>query len=175
MEKPLDELYFVWLYGQVGDPGIKNPRRTYWKILKQLYNKEFVWIVPNDDNRVADGRDLRYEFVDQSGLTDVDPGWVNLGCSMLELLIGLSRRLSFEVDGEPRDWFWRLMQNLNLSNYNDRDFIPYSQVDCALDTVIWRNYSPDGLGGIFPLRDPHQDQRKIELWYQMHAYLLEVG
>src|SRR5678815_5821071 len=89
-------------------------------IRDRLYIKEFVWIVPNDDNRVADGRDLRYEFVDQSGLDDVDPGWINLGCSMFELLVGLSRRLSFEADGRVHQWFWRLLNNIGLAGCNDK-------------------------------------------------------
>lgn len=174
MEKPLDELYFTWLYSQVGDPEIKNPSRTYWKILKALFTKEFVWIIPNDDNRIADGTDLRYEFVEQTQLKDVDISWVHLGCSMLELLVGLSRRLAFEAEGEPRDWFWHLMDNLDLRVYNDgRRVFPEHKIDEKLDLVIWRGYHSNGHGGLFPLDNPEKDQRKVELWYQLSAYILE--
>ena len=178
MDKPLDELYLEWLYSQVGDPDIDDPTRTYWKILRQLYTKEFVWIIPNDDNRIADGKDLRYEFVDQTGLNDVDLEWIHLGCSMLELLVGLSRRFSFEADGEPRDWFWHLMANLGLKRYTDyrytqRESHIYKVVDFILDRVIWRTYDPTGKGGIFPLKDAREDQTRVELWYQLSAYVLE--
>jgi hypothetical protein len=178
VSKPLDELYLVWLYNQVGDPAIENPARTYWRMLRQLYTKEFVWVVPNDDNRVEDGKDLRYEFVDQSGLTDVPLDWIHLGSSMLEVLVGLSRRLSFEADGEPRDWFWELIDNLNLHRYNDKryDVKPETAekvIDTVLDRVIWRTYSMDGRGGLFPLKSTTQDQRDVELWYQLSAYVLE--
>lgn len=173
MKKPIDELYFTWLYSLVGDPGIKDPTRTYWRLLQQLYTVEFVWIIPNDDNRVEDGKELRYEFVDQSGLNDVDLRWIQPECSMLELLIGLSRRLSFEAEGEPRDWFWRLIDNLGLLKYNDARSYSPANVELVLEKVIWRTYQPNGRGGLFPLVNPQDDQRRVELWYQLSAYVLE--
>jgi hypothetical protein len=173
MSPPLDELYFTWLCNQVGDTRVKNPNRTYWGMLKQLFLKEFVWVIPKDDNRIQDGKDLRYEFVDQSGLGDVDPGWINLGCSVLELIIGLSRRLSFEIDGEPRDCFWELINNLSLGTYLDSRPFQSEEVEEILDRFIWRTYSFDGKGGLFPLKNPDEDQTKIELWYQLCAYVLE--
>ena len=173
MDRPLDELYFVWLYAQVGDPELKSPSRTYWKILKQLYTKEFVWIVPNDDNRIEDGKDLRIEFVDQSELENVDSDWMKLGCSMLELLVALSRRLAFECEGEPRDWFWHLMNNLGLRHFNDRSKLSKNYIDSVLDQVIWRTYNHDGKGGLFPLINSQEDQRGVEICYQLNAYILE--
>ena len=109
MTKPLDELYLEWLYSQVASLRSRNPERKHWALLRQLYSTEFVWFVPNDDNRVEDGRDLRHEFLEDEGLTDVDPEWMDLGCSAFEMMLGLARRLSFEAEGEPREWFWRLM------------------------------------------------------------------
>lgn len=173
MNAPLDELYFKWLYGQVGSVNEKNPSRTYWRLLKRLYNKEFIWLIPNDDNRAADGRDLRQEFCDQEGLHNVDPGWMNLGCSMLELLIALSRRLAFQDDGTPERWFWCLIENLELEVYNDNALHADRAIDHTLNKVIWRTYRRNGVGGLFPLKQARQDQRDIELWYQMSNYLLE--
>lgn len=174
MSKPLDELYFNWLYSQVGDTRIKNPNRTFWRLLKKLYTKEFVWFVANDDNRIADGRELRYEFVEDEGLTTVDPGWINLGCSMLEMLVGLSRQLAFQDEGEPRIWFWELMQNIGLDNYTDAVIFSDRTVDEILDRIIYRTYDPSGEGGLFPLARPEKDQRTVEIWYQANAYLLET-
>lgn len=170
---PLDELYLTWLYAQVGSVVEKSPSQTYWKVLRKLYTKEFVWIVPNDDNRADDGRDLRVDFLTYEDL-DVDRHWMDMPCSMLELLIGLARRLAFEVDGEARTWFWRLMENLGLDKYNDNTLVPEHELDRILDEVIWRTYNRRGHGGLFPLRRSRQDQREVELWYQMQAYLLET-
>jgi hypothetical protein len=174
MDRPLDELYLHWLYSQVVDPEVKNPNRTYWGLLKKLFTKEFIWFVPNDDNRIEDGKDLRFEFVDDAELEDVDIAWVHLGCSMLELLIGLSRRIAFELESSPRDWFWHLLGNLNLQTLNDKRGFPDAYVDSILDTVIYRTYGPDGFGGIFPLKYAQEDQRKVELWYQLNAYVNEI-
>ncbi len=174
MSKPLDELYFLWLCGQVGSvEDNRNPSRNYWRLLKRLYIKEFVWIIPNDDNRAEDGRDLRSEFFSNNKVAAMDTDWFTLGCSMLELLIGLARRLSFEADGEPRFWFWHLVENLGLEKYNDNTYIPEKEVDDILDQVIWRTYRRNGKGGLFPLRKATEDQRDVELWYQLSAYLLE--
>jgi hypothetical protein len=175
MTKPLDELYFTWLYSQVGDTKIKNPNRTYWNMLKVLFTKEFVWLIPNDDNRMEDGKDLRYEFVDQSGLFDVDPHWLNIGCSMFELLVALSRRLAFEAEGEPREWFWHLISNLGLRDFKDSRRFSEAEVEHILDRVIWRQYDSDGHGGLFPLKNPHRDQRQVELWYQLGDYVIEAA
>lgn len=141
-------------------------------MLRLLYVKEFVWFVPNDDNRIEDGKDLRIEFVDREEAV-ADQGWMRLGCSMLELLMGLSRRLAFETDGEPRYWFWEMIDNMGLRGYTDRSRFTDDSINEILDAIIWRTYSETGEGGIFPLQNPHEDQRKIELWYQMAAYVLE--
>lgn len=177
MVAPLDEQYLTWLYGSIGSRKLRNSSRTYWSLARQLYTTEFVWFVPNDDNRVEDGRDLRIEFLNACEYDADDDEWLSLPCSMLEMLIGLSRRLSFEADGEPRDWFWHLIENLDLRHYNDRDYDRRAErhIEEVLNRVIFRQYDPDGHGGLFPLRDADKDQRKVELWYQMAHYLLELG
>lgn len=172
--KPLDELYLTWLYRQVANPENLDPAFTFWKLLKKLYETEFVWLIPNDDNRLEDGKELRTEFMRDEGLEDVDRYWLELGCSALELMVGLSRRLSFEAEGEPHYWFWRIMENLGIHRYSD-DWkrFPRTKVDHILDRVIFRTYKSNGDGGFFPLDHPEQDQRNVELWYQLSAYVLE--
>lgn len=175
MDVPIDDAYLEWLYGQVGSVEVTNPLKSFWKILRQLYTKEFVWFIPNDDNRAEDGRDLRNEFLEQANIELYDPHWLDLGCSMLELLIGLSRRLSFEAEREPRTWFWVLMENIGLHRHNDHDPYSVEEVDEILERVIWRTYNANGKGGLFPLKRASENQTRVELWYQMSAYLLERG
>lgn len=178
MDEPLDEQYFKWLYHQVSSIRLKNPSRTYWSLLRHLYTKEYVWLIPNDDNRVEDGRDLRYEFIDECHV-DANRDWLGIGCSVLEMLIGLSRRLAFEDEGESRDWFWHILGNVDLRRINDRFYDEQREekiikvINNTIDRIIWRTYNEDGNGGLFPLRHPTEDQRDVELWYQMSAYLLE--
>lgn len=172
MEDPLDELYFTWLYTQVWDIKRRDPAKTYWSLLRQLFKTEFVWIVPNDDNRVEDGRDLRHEFLAENGVTEVDPSWMDLGCSFFEMLIGLSRRLAFEAEGEPRGWFWHMLENSELADHTDKNYDEGVVTDIVAG-IIWRTYHYNGAGGLFPLDHPERDQRDVELWYQFNAYLLE--
>lgn len=173
MSETLDDLYLTWLYSQVGSVKVKNPGRTYWTLFRQLYTKEFIWFVPNDDNRAEDGRELRYEFAADEGLHHVDPAWLSLECSVLEMLIALSRRASFE-DGRPaKVWFWIFLRNLGLDAYTDRSRYERRDVDEVLESVIHRRYDRNGNGGIFPLYNPAKDQRRVELWYQLCEYLLQ--
>jgi hypothetical protein len=175
--KPLEELYFTWLYRQVANPDIADPSLTYWKLLKELFTKEFVWLIPNDDNRIEDGKDLRIQFAHEEGLDaveDIEVEWAELGCSVLELMIGISNRLTFEAGATTHYWFWKLMENLGINRYSDDWRLPRRHVEKILDRVIFRNYRADGQGGFFPLKHPDQDQRKVELWYQMAAYILEL-
>lgn len=174
MSELLDERYLTWLYSQVANVEVKSPRRTYWSLLKQLYRTEFVWIIPNDDNRVEDGKELRLEFMQEEGVDEIDPDWMGLGCSFLEMLIALSRRLTFEAGGKAAGWFWHMIENLEIV-CNDRQYNEQheTRIGDALATVVWRQYAPNGRGGLFPLEEPYQDQTEVEIWYQFNAYLLE--
>src|SRR5689334_5388191 len=173
---PLDEEDFDWLFDQVGSVPDESSPHTYVRMLEALFFKEFLWIIPNDDNRAEDGRDLRHEFVNAKKIKNPDHDWMYLGCSMLEMFVGVARRLAFFTEGEARDWFWVLIRNVGLDMYPDsKRFTRRTKeaINEILDDVIWRTYHSNGRGGLFPLEDPEQDQRDVELWYQMSAYLLE--
>lgn len=170
MNPPLEESYFRWLCAQVGSVDGK----THSRMLEQLFFKEFVWFVPNDDNRAEDGRDLRIEFLGPER-EDVDPDFTSVGCCMLELFVGLARRASFEdmQEREQQYWFWHLIKNADLYRFDDNKNPFFDTVDDILDKIIFRRYGPDGQGGLFPLKTSCDDQREVELWYQLSAYLLE--
>lgn len=171
MTDPLTEDYLRWLESQLRGKQVND---TYWDLVWIMFNKEFSWSVPNDDNRMADGRDLRLDFCYERNLP---PETLNyLGeASFLEVLIGLSRRLSFDAGDHPQRWAWRLLDNLKLTKYAD----PLSpnrarRAKRVIDDCIRRDYRPDGVGGFFPLAWPDADQRQVELWYQMAAYIDEL-
>jgi hypothetical protein len=173
MSEPLDDQYLSWLYAQVASVRQRDRSRSYWDLLRQLYVTEFVWFVPNDDNRVEDGRDLRLEFFEKKRIDERDVDWAHLPCSMLEMLIALSRRIAFEAEGKPADWFWHMLTNVELNGFTDAAPGTYDEIDGVLSRIIWRTYDPDGHGGLFPLHDSREDQRKVELLYQLSAYLYE--
>ena len=172
---PLDELYFQWLYEQVADPEDENEDLTYWEVLKILYSTDFVFVIRMDENRAEDGKALRRKFIAERGLSGVSDHWVEIGCSVLELMLGLSERLSFLADRETHYWFWELMNNLGLRGYSDRHEIPTEDVEEILTRVMFRQYGPDGRGGFFPLRHPERDQRGLELWTQLGDYVREIN
>lgn len=172
----LDERYSDWLYDQVFPSRVKNPMQNYRGLAHILFTKEFVWLVPNDDNRVEDGKALRYEFLDDEELAvpREEDYWLDLGCSVLEVLVGLARRLEFLSGKDTHYWFVEMIGNLGLKEYHDAaPDIPEHEIIQILDDLIWRQYSHTGRGGLFPLRHPERDQREVEIWYQLNAYLLE--
>lgn len=173
-DEPLDELFFNWLYSRVAVVDETDPRRTYWGLLRKLYSTECVWVVINDGNRLEDGRDLRLRFRDDSGIQNIDPSWIDMACSFFELMVGLSDTLAFEADGKSHNWFWKLMENIGLDSFNDDVELDEYQIEEVTHRVIFRLYGADGSGGFFPLQNPRNDQRVVELWGQMSAYILEL-
>jgi len=173
-EGTLDDLYFEWLYGQVASVRNRNPRRGYWNLCRQLYTTPFVYFVPNDDNRALDGIALREEFAEDNAI-DLSREWQSLDCSMLEMLIALARRGSFQDGADPVGWFGIFLKNLDLYEFTDQVYNERiaQEVEQTLRRINDRTYDEDGRGGLFPLRNPKNNQRKVELWYQLAAYLLE--
>lgn len=175
MNEEFNELYLKWLYSQIRTRyAQRNTNGTYWNLLRQMHQKEFVWLVANDDNRIADGLEIRAEFINSVAERDGPHGTLDYGCSVLEVLIALSRKLEFEAGGEACNWAWQLIENLELDKYRDPGRRGQEQqVEVVLETLIWRTYSPNGMGGFFPLISSDEDQTRVEIWYQMAAYLAE--
>jgi hypothetical protein len=175
MNGTIDDRYFEWLYSHVGSVTNRNPARSYWSIARVFYSTEFRWFVPNDDNRVEDAKVLRNAFVQEYGLDSRDLAWFQMGCSMFEMLVALCERLPSQADGTPSSWFVQLLYNLGLHRYTD-DLFEISiqeEVEDAARRINNRTYDEDGMGGLFPLHHPRGDQRHVEIWYQMEAFLLE--
>lgn len=173
MIEPIESLYFNWLSAKVMQIEVPTPSLTFWKLLRELHNTEFVWLVPNDDNRAEDGLDLRLEFLREANL-EPDFGWSNVGCSIFEMFIAFARRLEFETDQPLREWFWIFIDNLGLSSCNDATYPGAVNVDDILYKFVWRTYDYNGQGGMFPLQKADRDQRKVEIWYEFCAYLSDL-
>lgn len=173
MSNSLTENYLRWLESQIRDEH-GNANKTYGDLMRLMFEKEFVWSVPHDDNRVADGLDLRPDFCHDHGIPIDSLSYLG-PVSFLEVLIALSRRMAFAAGGQPHVWAWHFLNNLELHRMPD----PLSkrkakQANMIMDVCINRTYQPDGVGGFFPLAWPDDDQTQIELWYQMAAYINEL-
>ena len=163
----MEDRYFDWLIAK-----IDHRRRAldYIEALHYLYERDFESLLSHDDNRASDGLYLRYEF---NGKESNDQR-----CSCLEMLVALAVRCEKDIMGDPREsdkswkWFWIMFENLGFGRMSDGRF-DEAEADRILERFLGRKYRKDGKGGLFPLKYPDEDQRKVEIWYQMCAYLNE--
>lgn len=175
-EGTLDDQYFEWLYKKIGVVQNRNPNRSYWQLARYLYRTTFFWVVPNDDNREADGKDLRNEFIDECDIQDIEINWLQIECSVLEMMVALANRASFAASGEIGDWFRVFLDNLKLRGYTDAKYDQNAEdkIKRIIERLVDRTYSSRGVGGLFPLENAEDDQRKVEMWCQLSSYLAEA-
>lgn len=171
MREPIESEYFNWLCAKVLH---ELSGSIYQDILRILHETEFAWTIQGDRNRSEDGCELRLSFLRASGWEN-DAGWYNQPCSVLEVLIAFSDRASFQTDRPAQEWFWEFMTNLDLSEYRQVSRADLPVIEDILHAFIWRTYDDSGHGGMFPLRWPKRDQRKVEIWYQFCDYLDDQG
>ena len=176
--------YFYWMATRV------QCKKNMLPLLYHLSNIEFVAILDRDIDRVCDGLELRrrfeYESIDRPGYytcTGLETKAFdtptellsNLSkCSVLEMIVALALRCEEEImrddtygDRGPY-WFWGMLESLGLMNMPKFNKQAVSQI---IDTFIRREYSPDGLGGLFTLPRCECDLRKVDIWEQMCWYL----
>lgn len=153
--------YFNW---------IKSKVYVHEKILIEMFNMPFAWVILGDKNRAYDVKDLRLEYIDETGAQMPD-GWADdQPASVLEVIYRFCQTADFETDIEARHWFATVVKNLGLDEHLEAE-----EIRDILQRFIWREYEPNGRGGLFPLNDPDEDQRQVEIWYQFNTYLDDIG
>lgn len=175
----LNNKYFEWMYQLVCNDRY-HKRISYRKLLCQLHNTEFVYIIAMDGNRAEDGIDLRYRFgYDNSYeenliLTYLD----DHPCSVLEMLIALAIRCEEHIMDDPDignrtgKWFWGMIDNLKLNTMTDNKF-DRDYVTEVISRFLNRKYKSNGEGSLFTVKHCRYDLRSSEIWYQMCWYLDE--
>ena len=170
----VDERYLLWLCSLVVNHGRDRRLHRSEKMLRSLFYEPFYHFVPNDDNRASEGQALRDTYLSDTKLPKrkMDRHSYFRPCSVLEMMIALSERMAFQIfnpmkESEPDTpgCFWEIVDNLKLKPNQSNAAIIYK--------LNKREYMESGLGGMFPLNDHREDQRTIEIWYQMMAYLNE--
>ena len=168
--------YFEWMCSLVTKERYADDI-SYRKLLMHLHNVEFTYLIPMDENRAENGEHLRYRF---SLRHKVDEGYLDIGpCNVLEMMIALATRCEEEIMDDPdvgdrtAQWFWGMIANLGLGGITD-DVYDRRDVDDILTTFLNREYEPDGRGGLFRVRNCHEDLRNVEIWVQMCWYLNNI-
>ena len=171
--------YFEWLTEQamIDTEG----RDGYSMLCRKLFSSRFTATNDMDQNRVEEAMALREEWNGDILPEEIEPYDT---CNMLELLIVMARRMTYEMydsqyEAGTGKWFQELIGNCRLDEFTNGYFDDYGEeygqemVDEILDKIIRRRYGWDGEGGLFPLMYPQYDQRRAELITQMNNYLEE--
>lgn len=170
--------YFNWMKRLVSKHNY-NKGLSYTRLLQQLHDTDFIYILDRDANRAEDGVDLRYRFgyelrLDKSVIDE----YLNSKCSVLEMMIALAIRCDETImdypenDGNSGRLFWKMINNLGLIGMDD-DHYDYLYIDNVLDDFLHMNYKPNGEGGLFII-DGYGDIRDSEIWYQMCWYVDDI-
>lgn len=178
MRERISDEYFDWLLKLVNRDGYSR-HISFKRLLTHLHNVEFRYSIPKDQNRAADGVDLRYRFALINGY-EYDADYIlealDGPCSVLEMLVALSIRCEENIMDDPnigdrtKQWFWGMIVNLGLGSMTDDEY-DRRYVNHVLKRFFNREYEPNGEGGLFTIRGCDRDLRKVEIWYQLCWYL----
>lgn len=169
-----DDYYFDWLARKVNSE--EHFIGDYIRLLSTLYDRSFTWSVGHDDNREADGLELRNRYLEECGDSRII---FKESCSILEMMVALAIRiedsLMYDPDYGDRTplWFWDMIRSLGLERFTD-SYFDAATVNHILSQFLARDYSRDGRGGLFTVKNNHIDMRKTEIWYQMNFHYGEI-
>jgi hypothetical protein len=94
---------------------------------------------------------------------------------VFEILIAFADKASFQINMSLKEWFWQFITNLKLEDFSRASYSDRETIHDILNRFVMREYEPNGDGGLFPLRRPHNDQRRVEIWYQFCEYVDDNG
>lgn len=177
----LTELYFDWLkmdaFSEVSE------RREYEGVLRELHDIPFYWTIWSDVNRAEDALSYRrHDFLSiQRGLDQLDQHWLNewtqASPSVLEVMLGISRRWWQYFEGSMPFYFGTLFVNMEFNQFPGR-VLPSSAKALLREKVdVWlsRQFKPNGEGSPFPVRHALDviNMTSVDMWTQMNAYSAE--
>lgn len=164
----MDDRYFEYLIDLMRADDI-------YRLCGYLDGIEFTWSVALDANRMQDVMTMREVYADEfEEISDRNYGY----CSVFEMLVAMAikcdRDIMYDASEGPRGYYWfrifleNLYGDLKMANELDGDEI----VDICM-RFIERRYDRHGNGGMFPMKHSKIDQRRVQLWIQMNAWILE--
>lgn len=149
--------YFCWLLDRIGV--LTGDKQDYILLCQHLFSVDYFWVFDLDSNREAAGKNLRKEFADETMIYEDEVMSISEPCKVLEMLIGLAHKIQELYEGSEESWFWEMMENIGLSEFDDRNY-DAKYVDQIISE--WLNYSK---GSLFP---PYTN---TSIWDQMNKYM----
>lgn len=174
LEDRIKSDYFEWMYDLVCS-GRFAETNSYRQLLTFLHDTEFIYFVPYDENRAAEGIALRYRFCLNTDREDMEV-YLTGPCSVLEMMVALAIRCEENIMDDPMkgnrtgQWFWGMITNLGLGSMSDGNFNEWL-VNDVVTRFLEREYEPDGRGGLFTVKGWNRDMRTAEIWHQLMAYI----
>lgn len=173
----MDALWDDYLQYLIWRCGLQKMSR-YSRLFEILHRTKFDFVLERDDNREDDGIELRddYDIPDDYEEIVIE-NFFDKDCSVMEMLVGLAIRVDDEFIGDPaeehpEEFFMEMLENLGLLVYKGNR---YREDDVVRILRRWmdREFDRKGVGSPFPLKKRCRDQRKVEIWDQMNAYISE--
>lgn len=159
-----------------------NLSRKFRNLFKILNNIEFRYDFERDENRDADGHDLRKEYyvnIPSWCSTELKDAFMGHWTTVLEVLIALAMRVDDEYIGDPGEehpetFFMEMIKNLGLDKFHGNIYAYDKNIVIkVINRWLDRDFSKNGVGSPFPLHYNKTDQRNLEIWDQMQAYVNE--
>lgn len=169
----INDKYYKWLVHFISH---ESELDYFGKLLRKLYDTEYMYVFAKDRNRAEDGLLMRRRFMDEMHQS-VPPRYaLDKKCSILEMMVALALRCEESIMDDSRygnrtsQWFWEMISSLGLNGMTDERYD-----DDMADRILYRfmshDYGRDGKGGLFWVRRSESDMRTLEIWDQMCLYL----
>ena len=141
----------------------------------QLHDTEFIYVMGTDASRADDGLSLRYRFAYFHPDYDDAERYITGPCSVLEMIFALAIRCEEFMDNtaygdRTAQWFWNMLISLGLGASDDSRYDD-EYIDMVLERFMYREYEPNGEGGLFTIYGCREDLRDVEIWWQLCWYL----
>lgn len=183
VERILDKSkgYFHWLQEKSGCDGALS---------SMLAETVFVSVDGLDDilvekTKEETRRKYAEEIAEEENLNDKDTETVYKSirgdCCLFEVILCLAYSVNemfedFDAFDGPSHFFQTMMKNVGFDLYDDEDLDTIGEQvkkywQRCIDRVLNREYEPDGMHGLFPVKNPERDLRRISLWQQMNKWV----
>lgn len=152
--------------------------KKYDSFFELLYDTDFTYCVPMDQNREEDGFDLRYRFINEHNYKQEHIEELERPCSVLEMMIALSIRMEenfgydpYEYGDRTGQWFWKMVSNIGLTGHITDDDFDSAFIKRKISRCLERQYQSNGRGGFFIVPNIKEDLRDVDIWKQAVWYL----